>query len=107
MPARLRQAKSDTYVPEPVGFAIPEAKMRVLRTVILTVRFLFAVRRGEECRTQGTCPLCALLQAEHVRLRKPNDVCRCVFHRAGEGFADPPPPHLKNSGRTAFLIRKI
>ena len=28
MPARLRQAKSDTYVPEPVGFAIPEAKMR-------------------------------------------------------------------------------
>ena len=35
MPARLRQAKSDTYVPEPVGFAIPEAEMRVLRTVIL------------------------------------------------------------------------
>ena len=107
MPARLRQAKSDTYVPEPVGFAIPEAEMRVLRTVIFAVRFLFAVRRGEECRTQGTCPLCALLQAEHVRLRKPNGASRFVFHRAGEGFADPPPPHLKNSGRTAFLIRKI
>ena len=28
MPARLRQVKSDTYVPEPVGFAIPEAEMR-------------------------------------------------------------------------------
>lgn len=39
MPARLRQAKSDTYVPEPVGFAIPEAEMRVLRTVIWVVRF--------------------------------------------------------------------
>ena len=98
MPARLRQAKSDTYVPEPVGFAIPEAKM--------TVRFLFAVRRGEECRTQGTCPLCALLQAEHVRLRKPSGASRFVFHRAGGGCR-PRPPHLKNSGRTAFLIRKI
>ena len=42
MPARLRQAKSDTYVPEPVGFAIPEAKMRVLRTVILGRAFCFA-----------------------------------------------------------------
>lgn len=44
MPARLRQAKSDTYVPEPVGFAIPEAKMRVLRTVILAVRFVVCRR---------------------------------------------------------------
>lgn len=71
MPARLRQAKSDTLCTGPFGFAIPEAEMRVQRTVIFAVRFLFAVRRGEECRTQGTCPLCALLQAEHVRLRKP------------------------------------
>ena len=70
MPARLRQAKSDTYVPEPVGFAIPEAKMRVLRTVILAVRFLFAVRRGEECRTQGTCPLCAALLSPAHRKQK-------------------------------------
>ena len=60
MPARLRQAKSDTYVPEPVGFAIPEAKMRVLRTVILAVRFLFAVRRERSAAHKGhvPCVLC-------------------------------------------------
>ena len=32
------------YAPEPVGFAISEAEMRVLRTVILAVRF-FALKR--------------------------------------------------------------
>ena len=48
MPARLRQAKSDTLCAVPVGFAIPEAEMRVLRTVIFGRAFCFAAAPGRE-----------------------------------------------------------